>query len=446
MKFTEGWCKMEVKQVNINEITPYEKNPRKNAAAVDKVAESIKEFGFKQPIVVDAAGVIIVGHTRYKAAQKLGITEVPVLYARDLTDAQVKAYRLADNKTNEYADWDFELLGEEFLELKDAGYDLNMTAFDPSEINQILKGEVTEDNFDVDEAVKAIKVPKSKPGDVYLLGAHRLVCGDSTKQSDVDLLMDGARADMIFTDPPYNVNYEGGTGLKIQNDSMDDSKFYQFLYDAYVSMFNTAKAGAPIYVCHADSEGVNFRKAMKDAGWELKQCIIWVKNSLVMGRQDHHWQHEPILYGWKPGKSHKWYGGRKHSTVIKPEQGININKTADGYQLSLTNGLEQLVVKIPSYEIVDLTDSSGTSIWNVDKPKKNGEHPTMKPLKLVAKAINNSSKDGDIVVDLFGGSGSTLMACDQLGRKCYTMELDPIYVDVIIQRWEEFTNKKAVRL
>jgi DNA modification methylase len=204
------------------------------------------------------------------------------------------------------------------------------------------------------------------------------------------------------------VNYEGKTSdaLVIKNDAMSDSRFYQFLYDAYISMFNAVKVGGAIYVCHADSEGINFRKAMKDAGWELKQCIIWVKNSMVMGRQDHHWQHEPILYGWKPGGKHKWYGGRKNTTVIKPTNGITINKTKDGFQLALTNGLEKLVVKIPSYEVLDLTDSSGTSIWNVDRPSRSGEHPTMKPLKLCAKAINNSSKDGDIVVDFFGGSGN----------------------------------------
>ena len=434
---------MDIKLVSINEVKPYEKNPRKNTAAIDKVAASIKEFGFQQPIVVDADGVIIVGHTRHKAALKLGLTEVPVLYADNLTDDQVKAYRLADNKTAEFAEWDMGLLQGEFQGLKESGYDLNLTAFDPTEINQILNTEVEEDNFDVDKAVKDAAAPTSIMGNIYKLGKHRLMCGDATSQADINKLMDGELGDMVFTDPPYNVDYEGSTGLKIQNDSMSDSKFYQFLLDAYVCMASAVKPGSGIYVCHADSEGVNFRKAMKDAGWELKQCIIWVKNSLVMGRQDHHWKHEPILYGWKPGAAHRWYGGRKQTTVLEPGDGVAVNKLKDGYQLTINSGLKRLVINIPQYEVVDITDDAGTSIWNVDKPHRNGEHPTMKPLKLCAKAINNSSKIDDIVVDTFGGSGSTLMAAEQLNRKCYTMELDPVYVDVIIKRYEEFTGQKA---
>ena len=436
---------MDIKLVGINDVKPYEKNPRKNTAAIDKVAASIKEFGFQQPIVVDANGVIIVGHTRHKAALKLGLTEAPVVYAENLTAEQVKAYRLADNKTNEFAEWDYGLLQGEILDLKEAGYDLGLTAFDSTEINQILSDEVEEDNFDADEAVKDAAVPTSISGNVYKLGKHRVMCGDATKQPDVDKLMGGELGDMIFTDPPYNVDYVGKTNeaLKIQNDTMDDSKFYQFLLDAYVCMLSAVKPGSGIYVCHADSEGVNFRKAMKDAGWELKQCIIWVKNSLVMGRQDHQWKHEPILYGWKPGAAHRWYGGRKQTTVIEPGDGIAVNKLKDGYQLTINNGLKRLVINIPQYEVVDVTDDAGTSVWNVDKPLRNGEHPTMKPLKLCAKAINNSSKIDDIVVDTFGGSGSTLMAAEQLDRRCYTMELDPVYVDVIIRRWEEFTRQKA---
>ena len=435
---------LQIVYIGIDKIIPYANNPRLNEKSVDKVAASIKEFGFQQPIVVDADGIIIVGHTRHKAALKLGLIEVPVVYAENLTDDQVKAYRLADNKTADYSEWDYNLLLGEFTDLKESGYDLNLTAFDPAEINQILNTEVEEDDFDVDEAIKeAAAVPTSILGNVYKLGQHRLMCGDATSQSDIDKLMDGELGDMVFTDPPYNVNYEGGTGLKIQNDSMDDSKFYQFLFDAYTCMLSAVKPGSGIYVCHADSEGVNFRKAMKDSGWELKQCIIWVKNSLVMGRQDHHWKHEPILYGWKPGAAHRWYGGRKQTTVIEPGDGVAVNKLKDGYQLTVNSGLKRLVIIIPQYEVVDITDDAGTSVWNVDKPQRSGEHPTMKPLKLCAKAISNSSKIDDIVVDTFGGSGSTLMAAEQLDRKCYTMELDPVYVDVIIRRWEEFTGEKA---
>lgn len=438
---------MDVLNIPITQIKPYEKNPRKNDAAVDKVVASIREFGFQQPIVVDAKGCIIVGHTRFKAALKMGLQSVPVVYANNLTPQQVKAYRIADNKTNEFAEWDYNLLAEEFSDLAMLGYDMTNTAFGKDEINGILTTEVVEDGFDVDNAVKEIVQPKSKVGDVFLLGQHRVMCGDCTILNNVDILMAGEKADMIFTDPPYNVNYEGGTGLKIQNDSMSDEKFYNFLYDAYISMFSAVKEGGGLYVCHADSEGLNFRKAFKEAGFDLKQCIIWVKNTFVMGRQDHHWQHEPILYGWKPGSSHKWYGGRKQSTVIQPSDGITINKIDNKTtQVTLVVGLQKVVFNVGKYELLDFTDDTGTSIWNVEKPKKNGEHPTMKPLKLCAKAIRNSSLSGDIVLDLFGGSGSTLMACEQLERRCYTMELDPVYVDIIVKRWEEFTGKRAYRV
>ena len=220
----------------------------------------------------------------------------------------------------------------------------------------------------------------------------------------------------------------------------------QFLYDAYISMLTATKPGGAIYVCHADTEGMNFRKALKDAGWEFKQCIIWIKNSIVMGRQDHHWQHEPILYGWKPGKAHTWYGGRKQSTVIKDEDGVFVNKTDKGFQLTYNNGNKKVVLMVPSFDVIENTSDEMTTTWKINKPLRNGEHPTMKPILLCARAIKNSSRDGDIVLDLFGGSGSTLMACEQLNRSCYTMELDPRYCDVIIKRWEEYTGLEAVRL
>jgi DNA modification methylase len=228
---------------------------------------------------------------------------------------------------------------------------------------------------------------------------------------------------------------------------MSDEKFYNFLYDAYVSMYSAIKLGGGIYVCHADSEGLNFRRAFKESGFNLTQCIIWVKNTIVMGRQDHHWQHEPILYGWKPGASHKWHGGRKQTTVIQPSEGVTINKLDNKTtQITLMVGLQKLVFNVGKYEVLDYTDDTGTSIWKVDKPQKNVDHPTKKPLKLCAKAIKNSSLSGEIVLDLFGGSGSTLMAAEQLERRAFLMELDPVYVDVIVKRWEEFTDKKAIRV
>lgn len=428
---------MQIKLVNLNAIKPYEKNPRNNEAAIDKVASSIKEFGFKQPIVVDAAGIIIAGHTRFKAAQRLRLSEVPVLYADDLTPNQIKAYRLADNKTSEFAEWDAELLSAELNDLLISGFDMEPYGF-------VAEPEASEDDFDVDAELP--EIPETKICDIYALGEHRLMCGDATIISDVDRLMAGKLADMVFTDPPYNVDYEGGTGLKIKNDSMSDEKFYSFLYDSFVSMYASLKTGGAVYVCHADSEGLNFRRAFKESGLLLKQCIIWVKNTFVMGRQDHHWQHEPILYGWKPGGSHKWYGGRKQSTVIESEDGVFVNKLKDGFQLTFNNGVQKVVIKVPEYETLEAHSDEITTTWNIDKPMKNGEHPTMKPIKLCARAIENSTQAGEIVSDFFGGSGSTLIACEQLGRSCYTMELDERYCDVIIKRYEQYTGKKAVKL
>jgi site-specific DNA-methyltransferase (adenine-specific) len=388
--------KLQIEYLPTDSLVPYINNPRVNDRAIDAVAGSIAEFGFKNPIIVDRNNVIIAGHTRLLAARKLGLEQVPVIRAEDLTEKQVKAFRIADNKTAEFSEWDDELLAMELEGLEDM-----FTGFSEDEIDALLNQDGPAGGVEDDFEIALPEEPKAKPGDIYQLGKHRLMCGDSTKLEDVQKLMGGEMADMVFTDPPYNVDYTGGTNesLKIQNDNMDDSTFYNFLHDAFSCMLEVTKPGGGIYICHADSEGVNFRSAMVNAGWLLKQCIIWVKNSLVMGRQDYHWRHEPILYGWKPGAAHKWYGGRKQDTV-----------------------------------------------WEVDRPSRNAEHPTMKPIELVARAIRNSSKKDNIVLDTFGGSGSTLIACEQLNRACYTMELDPVYVDVIIDRWEQFTGQEAVLL
>ncbi|HWQ89511.1 MAG TPA: DNA modification methylase [Desulfitobacteriaceae bacterium] len=386
---------MIIKDININDIKPYRNNPRKNDQAVAAVAESIKQFGFKVPLVIDKNSKIVAGHTRLKAALQLGIQTVPCLIADDLAEEQIKAFRLADNKTAELADWDFSLLNIELEELSKLDLDFSMADFG-FDINS--DAEIEEDAFDADKAVEEIETPITQRSDVWLLGKHRLLCGDSTSSDDVTNLMNGQQADLVLTDPPYNVDYEGGTKdkLKIQNDKMQDGKFLQFLTDAFTRMYENSKKGAAIYVFHADSEGYNFRSAFKQAGYSLRQCLVWAKNSLVLGRQDYQWQHEPILYGWKDGASHVWYGDRKQTTLIR-----------------------------------------------FDKPQRNADHPTMKPIGLCGYLIGNSSKEGDIVLDPFGGSGSTLMACEQTGRICYTSELDPKYCDVIIRRWEEFTGKKA---
>ncbi len=392
---------MNVEIWPLDRVIPYASNPRKNTKAIDKVAASLKEFGWKQPMVVDAEGVLVVGHTRREAALQLGWTEGPVLVAGDLTPTKIKAYRLADNRTNEEAEWDKNLLGLELEALKLDGFDLSLTAFDDNEIAGLAALlESTKDGLtDPDDAPAPPAVPVSGTGDLWILGNHRVLCGDSTVLSDVERLMDGAAADLVVTDPPYNVAYTGKTkdALTIQNDSMSGESFYQFLLAVYTNLFAVAGDGAGIYVFHADLEGANFRQAMVDAGWKLAQCCVWVKQSMVMGRQDYHWQHEPVLYGWKPTASHRWYTDRKQTTV-----------------------------------------------WKFDRPSRNGEHPTMKPCDLIEYPISNSSEQGGIVLDLFGGSGSTLIACEKTARRARLLELDPKYVDVIVKRWQAFTGKQAI--
>ena len=382
---------MEIVMMNIDEIIPYENNPRKNDDAVEAVANSIKNFGFKSPIVVDANKVIVNGHTRLKASKLLGLTMVPVIIASDLTEEQCRALRLADNKTAEIASWDKKLLMKELESIDWEGLEMDMTDFGFDNIFDSKPQEVTHDDFEEGQYIPA--TPYSMQGDIYLLGRHRIMCGDSTNPEMVKTLLNGNKADMIFTDPPYNVNYEGSDGQSIQNDNMGNEEFYNFLLSVYKNMFDSIKEGGSIYVCHADSEGLNFRKAFIDAGFKLAQCLIWVKNSFTMGRQDYQWQHEPILYGWKPGAGHYFVDDRSLSTV-----------------------------------------------WFYDKPKHNDLHPTMKPLELVGQGINNGSLLGQLVLDLFGGSGSTLIACEQAGRINYSMELDEKYADVIVKRFIKYKD------
>jgi DNA modification methylase len=384
---------LEIKFVNVETLIPYIKNARNNEKAVDHVATSIQSYGFKNPILIDSNNEIIAGHTRLLAAKKLGLKQVPTILVDDLTPEQVKAFRIADNKTAEYADWNFELLAQELEELKLADYDLSLTGFDMSECEKLLDTlhEETvdeEDDFNVEEALP--EHPITRKGDIWLLGKHRLMCGDSTNPQDITILMDGKKAQLIVTDPPYNVDYTGKTknALKIENDKMDNHQFYDFLLAAHTRMYEVADDGASLYVFHADSEGLNFRKSFIEAGFKLAQCCIWAKQAMVMGRQDYHWMHEPVLYGWKPTSGHYWNSDRKQTTL-----------------------------------------------WQFDRPFRNEYHPTMKPIPLISYPIKNSSKLGDIVFDPFGGSGSTLIACEETDRICYTSELDPKYVDVIVKRY-----------
>lgn len=379
-------------------MIPYEKNPRHNEGAITAVAKSIEKFGFKVPIVVDASNVIVNGHTRLKAAKYLGLKEVPTIIADDLTPEQIKAFRLADNKVGEIATWDEELLNAELDELADLDLDFDMTefGFDLPDIEG-EEVEVIEDEFEEELPAE----PISKLGDIYQLGRHRLMCGDSTNSLEVEKLMGNKKADLLITDPPYNVAYEGKgkEALTIKNDSKETNEFHSFLYEAFSAAINNMKLGSSFYVWYASSEVVNFHTALEEAGFLVKQELIWNKNSMVLSRQDYHWKHEPCLYGWASGGSHSWYSDRKQTTIL-----------------------------------------------NFDRPTVNKEHPTMKPVALFDYQIKNSSKQGDCILDLFGGSGTTLIACEQNEREAYLMELDPRYVDVIIARWEAFTGEVAVKI
>ncbi len=374
---------------DIKDLTPYARNARTHSdEQVAQIAASIKEFGFLSPIIVSKDNTILCGHGRFFAAQRLGLEKVPCIKEEYLTETQRRAYILADNKLSLNAGWDNEMLAVELSELQNMNFDLGLTGFDEKELAGLFNSnEAEEDDFDIDAELE--KPCFSKFGDVWTLGRHRLVCGDSTKEETYIVLMGNSKANLVITDPPYNVNYEGTAG-KIKNDNMASEKFYDFLFGAFSNIEKVMADDASIYVFHADTEGLNFRKAFDDAGFYLSGCCIWKKPSLVLGRSPYQWQHEPCLYGWKKKGKHQWYADRKQTTI-----------------------------------------------WEFEKPKKNTDHPTMKPIPLLAYAIQNSSMSNTIVLDPFGGSGSTLIACEQTDRSCCTIELDEKYCDVIVKRYIE---------
>lgn len=424
---------MQIYDKPLGWLTPYENNPRNNDEAVEPVANSISEFGFKVPIVATSIGEIINGHTRWKAAKKLKLKTVPVIIADDLTEEQVRAFRLADNKVAEIAQWDIELLLDEIENIGN----VDMTLFGFTDSDYTLDDFDDEDgNADVlseEESESEGEQPSSVAyGDIYQLGRHRLMCGDSTSAGDIKELIDGEKIDLYVTDPPYNVAYEGKTeeAMTIKNDSMDDASFRQFLRDAFSVADQHLKPGGAFYIWHADSEGLNFRAAVKETGWLLKQNLIWVKNSIVLGRQDYQWKHEPCLYGWKDGASHYFVDNRALSTVIEEDED-NLKEMTKGELISY---------------IKTMQENSPTSIFYEDKPVRSDIHPTMKPLKLIARCVLNSSKKGERVLDSFNGGGSTLMVCEKTERIYYGMELDPIYVERTIKRWEEETGLKAEKI
>lgn len=413
---------MQIEMIKVEELTPYAGNPRKNDKAVKAVAESIKNFGFKVPITIDKNGVIVTGHTRLRAAIKLKMKEVPVIRLDDLNDDQVKAFRLVDNKVAEIAEWDIEALIKELNEIE---MDLTSFGFE----NQKGINDITEDEFEIEIP----KTPKAKYGEIYRLGEHRLICGDSTDQATIEKLLDMDMVDCLITDPPYNVDYDGGATAKkkrkIQNDHMSDNEFGEFLNKAFTAAAYNMKPGAAFYIYHADRETINFRQACEQANLEVKQGLIWNKNTFTLGRQDYQQKHEPILYGWKKGAAHYFIDDRTWQTVI--DEPLDIDKMK-GQQ---AKDLLKLIL-----------EETQTSVINADKPSRSEEHPTMKPLKLIGRNMLNSTRSKDAVLDPFGGSGTTLIVAEQLGRRCYMCELDPKFIDVIIKRWEDYTGLTAEKL
>lgn len=390
----------EMERIPIDRLIPYINNARTHSPEqIRKLRASLREFGFVNPVIIDRDYNVIAGHGRIMAAKEEGLTEVPCVYADHLTEAQKKAYILADNRMALDAGWDEEMLRVEIESLREMEFDPMLAGFDEKELAALFAGDgdgAKDDDFDLSAALE--KASFVEPGDVWTVGRHRLMCGDATKAEDVETLMGGERANLIVTDPPYGVSFKSSSGLTIQNDSMKNEEFYEFLLSAFRAMAAVLEKGGAAYVFHADTEGLNFRRAFIDAGFHLAGCCIWVKDSLVLGRSDYQWQHEPILYGFLQNGKHPWYSDRKQTTI-----------------------------------------------WNYAKPKRNENHPTSKPLDLLGYPITNSSQENGIIIDTFGGSGSTMMACEQTGRICRMMELDPKYASVILRRYvEDFGNAGQV--
>ena len=386
----------QMQLVDINKLIPYVNNARTHSPEqITKLRSSLREFGFINPVLIDRKYNVLAGHGRIAAAKEEGITEVPCVFVEHLSEAQKKAYILADNRMSLDAGWDDELLKVEMASLQEMGFDIGMTGFDESELADLFadddKSSAKDDDFDLTAALE--KAAFVQRGDMWTVGRHRLMCGDATSAEDVAALMNGTKANLILTDPPYGVSFKSSSGLTIQNDSMKNEEFYSFLLSAFQRMVEHLESGGAAYVFHADTEGLNFRRAFVDAGLHLAGCCIWVKDSLVLGRSDYQWQHEPVLYGFMQNGKHKWYSDRKQTTI-----------------------------------------------WNFAKPKRNANHPTSKPLDLLSYPIGNSTQENAVVIDTFGGSGSTLMACEQMDRICCTMELDEKYASVILRRYVEDTG------
>ena len=420
----------------VEQLIPCERLLRKNNHAVDKMAEAIRTFGFRVPILAKGNGEVVDGHLRLKGAMVAGLTEVPVLVVDDLTETQLRAFRISVNRLAELANWDDELLALEFQDLIALDFPAELTGFDLDEIDKIMANLAGSDK-DPDAIPPVPSVPVSCLGDLWQLGNHRLFCGDSTKTENWQILMAGELAECVWTDPPYNVNYKARAG-SIKNDNLKSGEFYQLMHGILGRIFDVMLPGAPIYVAHADTERLTVQSAFQEAGFKLAACLIWRKNTMVIGRSDYQWQHEPILYGWKPGSRHRWYGGRTKRSVLELGHLGQVVRTESGsvlvdagdrvWEISGTN------LQVEGFEPTVICE---------DKPLRNDDHPTMKPVALVERYLANSSRPGNIVADACGGGGSTLIACERRSRKARIMELDPRFVDVIVKRWQEYTGRDA---
>jgi DNA modification methylase len=424
----------------VSSLVPYARNSRTHSDdQVAQIAASLREFGFTNPVLVDEAGGIIAGHGRVMAAQSLGLDRVPCLRLRGLSEAQKRAYVIADNKIALNAGWDNALLRAELDDLKAMGYGIDVVGFSAEELESLFDPVAEDNGADPDAAPDMRESAVTGGGDAWVMGPHRAVCGDATQLAAWESLMGTELADAVWTDPPYNVAYESKLAGKIQNDDMSDSDFAALLSGAFGCLAAVMKPGASIYVAHADTEGYAFRRAFSERGFKLSGCLIWKKNALVLGRSDYQWIHEPILYGWKPGSKHRWFGGRKQVTVQEMGDASPFTRQEDG----------SWVIRVGDQTMVVSGDAKvqgpqPTSVLFHEKPSRSSEHPTMKPVGLIERMLAHSARPGDIVADAFGGSGSTLMAAERLGMCARLMELDPRFVDVIVRRWQDYTGRQAI--
>lgn len=431
LRHEQGTCK-------VADLRRYERNSRTHSEAqIQQIVASIQQFGFTNPLLIDEDSTVVAGHGRLEAASRLGIEAVPVVRLVGLSQDERRALVIADNQLALNAGWDEKMLRLEVSALNDAGFDMGLLGFDDKALGELMAGDVSEGLTDPDDVPSLEQDAVSAVGDVWVLGPHRVACGDGTARETWAALMQGERADACWCDPPYNVAYESKLAGKIKNDDLQADDFIKLLQGLFGRVFEVLKAGAAIYVAHADTEGFAFRRAFIEAGFKLSGCLVWEKDSLVLGRSDYQWVHEPILYGWKPGAAHRWYGGRKLTTVAKHGAAGPVRQLEDG-RWAIQAG-DSLLIVSGEAEIQEMPGS----MVRCPKPKRSAEHPTMKPTALIEKQLSVSARPGDVVVDCCGGSGSTLIAADRLGMSARLTELDPRFCDVIVRRWQEYSGRQA---